>query len=73
MSAPLVRKGKLIVYLLGRRVGALDYSSHHNEMRFAYDADYLAGSEPMPLSQSLPPSNAAVARDTIATNQYFCI
>ena len=54
MSAPIVRKGKLIVYLLGHRVGALDYCSHRNEMHFAYDADYLAGSEPMPLSQSLP-------------------
>ena len=35
VAAP--RKGVLIVRLLGRTVGRLDYSSHHNEMRFSYD------------------------------------
>ena len=51
---PQVRKGTLDVYLLGRLVGRIDYTSHHNEMRFAYDAGYLLRSDAAPLSFSLP-------------------
>ena len=54
MSGPTVRTGSLDVYLLGARVGRIDYTSHHNEMRFAYAADYLARSDALPLSFSLP-------------------
>ena len=52
VAAP--RKGTLIVRLLERTVGRLDYSSHHNEMRFSYEPEYLADSASMPLSRSLP-------------------
>ena len=51
---PQVRKGTLDVYLLGRLVGRIDYTSHHNEMRFAYDAGYLLRQDAAPLSFSLP-------------------
>ena len=36
------RRGSLDVYLLDARVGRIDYTSHHNEMHFTYDAEYLA-------------------------------
>ena len=39
---PQERRGNLGVYLLGARVGRIDYTSHHNEMHFTYDAEYLA-------------------------------
>ena len=51
---PQVRKGTLDVYLLGRLVGRIDYTSHHNEMRFVYDAGYLLRQDAAPLSFSLP-------------------
>ena len=54
MPVAVQRKGALIVRLLGRTVGRLDYSSRHNEMRFSYDPEYLADSMSMPLSRSLP-------------------
>lgn len=54
MAPPVVRKGCLAVYLLGRKVGLLEYSSHHNEMRFRYDVDYLSDSRAIPLSYALP-------------------
>lgn len=54
MPGIVPRKGTLIVKLLGRQVGRLDYSSHHNEMRFSYEPEYLAESSAMPLSRSLP-------------------
>jgi hypothetical protein len=37
MPVAVQRKGALIVRLLGRTVGRLDYSSRHNEMLFSYD------------------------------------
>ena len=51
---PRERKGSLDVYLLGSLVGHIDYTSHHNEMRFAYDAHYLSRFDATPLSFSLP-------------------
>ena len=54
MSSPLVRKASLDVYLLGNKVGVLDYTSHHNEMHFCYDAGYLDAKDPMPLSFAFP-------------------
>ena len=48
MPVAVPRKGTLIVRLLGRPVGRLDYSSHHNEMRFSYGPEYLADSMSMP-------------------------
>lgn len=54
MAPPVVRKGRLVVYLLGRKVGALDYSSHRNELRFRYDAAYLSDAQAIPLSYALP-------------------
>lgn len=54
MVGPAVRTGVLDVYLLGTCVGRIDYSSHHNEMRFAYAPEYLASSDAAPLSYSLP-------------------
>ena len=54
MSPPTIRTGALDVYLLGRKVGRIDYSSHHNDMRFAYDAAYLASRDSVPLSHALP-------------------
>ena len=57
MSPPPIRTGSLDVYLLGRKVGRIDYSSHHNDMRFAYDADYLTFEDALPLSHALPLRN----------------
>ena len=54
MSPPQIRTGSLDVYLLGRKVGCIDYSSHRNDMRFTYDAEYLASEDPLPLSYALP-------------------
>lgn len=54
MSPPTIRTGALDVYLLGRKVGRIDYSSHHNDMRFVYDAEYLASRDSLPLSHALP-------------------
>ena len=54
MAPPPIRKGELNVYLLGRKVGRLEYSSHHNEMHFTYDAEYLADADAAPLSFALP-------------------
>lgn len=48
------RTGALDVYLLGRRVGRIDYRSHRNEMRFAYAPDYLSRADAVPLSHALP-------------------
>ena len=48
------RTGLLEVYLLERKVGELHYSSHHNEMQFAYDSAYLASEDVIPLSYALP-------------------
>ncbi len=63
MSGSTVRTGSLDVYLLGARVGRIDYTSHHNEMRFAYDADYLMRSDALPLSFSLPLQKAPFDSD----------
>ncbi len=54
MSPPQIRTGSLDVYLLGRKVGCIDYSSHRNDMRFTYDAEYLASKDALPLSYALP-------------------
>ena len=54
MSPPQIRTGSLDVYLLGRKVGCIDYSSHRNDMRFTYDAEYLASEDALPLSYALP-------------------
>ena len=67
VAAP--RKGTLIVRLLGRTVGRLDYSSHHNEMRFSYEPEYLADSASMPLSRSLPLRSEPF--DTETTTVFF--
>ena len=48
------RRGELDVYLLDAFVGRLDYTSHHNEMHFTYDAEYLSLPDAVPLSFSLP-------------------
>ena len=48
------RRGNLCVYLLDARVGRIDYTSHHNEMHFTYDAEYLARTDAVPLSFSMP-------------------
>ena len=69
MSVIAPRKGSLIVRLLGRTVGRLDYSSHHNEMRFSYAPEYLAGSMSMPLSRSLPLRSEPF--DTETTTVFF--
>lgn len=54
MAPPLVRHGKLDVYLLGKLAGRIEYVSHHNEMRFRYDEDYMSQADAIPLSHSLP-------------------
>ena len=54
MPPPIVRTGILDVYLLGRKVGQIDYSSHRNKMHFSYDAAYLADADATPLSHALP-------------------
>ena len=54
MSPPQIRTGSLDVYLLGGKVGCIDYSSHRNDMRFTYDAEYLASEDALPLSYALP-------------------
>ena len=54
MPPPIVRTGILDVYLLGRKVGQIDYSSHRNEMHFSYDAAYLSDADATPLSHALP-------------------
>ena len=54
MPPPTSRTGTLDVYLLDRKVGRIDYSSHHNDMRFAYDAAYLAAGDSTALSFALP-------------------
>ena len=54
MPPPIVRTGILDVYLLGRKVGQIDYSSHRNEMHFSYDAAYLSDAEATALSHALP-------------------
>ena len=54
MSPPTIRTGALDVYLLGKKVGLIDYSSHPNDMRCAYDAAYLASRDSIPLSYALP-------------------
>ena len=52
--SPVARTGILDVYLLGRKIGQIDYTSHHNEMHFAYDAAYLSEGDAVPLSHTLP-------------------
>ncbi len=69
MAPPIVRKGKLVVYLLGKRVGMLDYSSHRNEMRFSYDAEYMNDGKAIPLSYALPLSVASF--DSEKTTAFF--
>lgn len=69
MPSPLVRKATLDVYLLGSKVGVLDYTSHHNEMHFRYEADYLDAKDPLPLSFSLPLQAAPF--DSDRTTVYF--
>ena len=54
MPPPTIRTATLDVYLLDRKVGRIDYSSHHNDMRFAYDAEYLAAGDSTALSHALP-------------------
>ncbi len=54
MPPPPVRTGHLDVYLLDTFVGRIDYTSHHNEMHFAYDVDYLMRPDVAALSFSLP-------------------
>ncbi len=54
MAPPQIRTGRLDVYLRDAFVGHIDYTSHHNEMRFTYDADYLVHTDATPLSFSLP-------------------
>ncbi len=54
MPPPPVRTGSLDVYLLDAFVGRIDYTSHKNEMHFAYDADYLMRPDAAALSFSLP-------------------
>ncbi len=54
MAPPTIRTGQLDVYLRDTFVGRIDYSSHHNEMHFTYDENYLLRSDAMPLSFSLP-------------------
>lgn len=49
-----IRKGALDVYLLGMKVGRIDYSSKKNEMCFTYDTKYLESPECFALSHSLP-------------------
>ena len=63
MPVAVQRKGALIVRLLGRTVGRLDYSSRHNEM------EYLADSMSMPLSRSLPLRSEPF--DTETTTVFF--
>ena len=69
MSVSVPRKGVLIVRLLSQTVGRLDYSSHHNEMRFSYAPEYLANSNSMPLSRSLPLRSEPF--DTETTTVFF--
>ncbi len=54
MSPSPIRIAQLDVYLHDIFVGRIDYSSHHNEMHFTYDANYLLRSDAVPLSFSLP-------------------
>ncbi len=54
MAPPPIRTGQLDVYLRDTFVGRIDYSSHHNEMHFTYDENYLLRLDAMPLSFSLP-------------------
>ena len=54
MAPPLVRHGKLDVYLLGRLAGKIEYVSHHNLMTFHYDETYISRDDAIPLSHSLP-------------------
>ena len=54
MAPPLVRHGKLDVYLLGRLAGKIEYVSHHNLMTFHYDETYISQDDAIPLSHSLP-------------------
>ena len=54
MPGPTVRTGLLDVFLLGRKIGELRYSSHRNEMHFQYDEAYLADADAVPVSHALP-------------------
>jgi len=63
MVGQTVRTGALDVYLLGARIGRIDYTSHHNEMRFAYAPEYLASADATPLSYSLPLQGEAFDSD----------
>ena len=69
MAPPIIRTGELEVHLLGRKVGRLEYSSHHNEMHFTYDAEYLAARDAVPLSFALPLQ--ADAFDSDKTTVFF--
>lgn len=59
----------LDVYLIGRKVGRIEYASHHNEMRFAYNDDYLAASDAVALSYALPLQQDAF--DSARTTVFF--
>lgn len=54
MAPPIVRTGQLNVFLRGRKVGRLDYTSRHNEMHFTYDSDYLETKDAVALSFAMP-------------------
>ena len=59
----------LDVYLIGRKVGRIEYASHHNEMRFAYNDDYLVASDAVALSYALPLQQDAF--DSARTTVFF--
>ena len=67
MPPPPVRKGALDVYLLDCKVGRIDYTSHRNEMIFAYDEAYAASPDAVPLSFSLPLSEKSFDSDRTTT------
>ena len=53
----------LDVYLLGKKVGRIDYASHHNEMHFLYNESYLEDIDAVALSYALPLQREAFDSD----------
>ena len=53
----------LDVYLLGKKVGRIDYASHHNEMHFLYNESYLEDVDAVALSYALPLQREAFDSD----------